>query len=194
MSNELLKKLYTYGVIVHFKKDEIIVHEGDALDSIYVIVKGKAKVLPSSINGVESLIDYLEKDDFIGDLEYSKKSPHLHSVVACEDIDALLLPIENMNILLNDIIFCRYYILNLTKKLNLTSKKSTELNTLSAKERFLHYLEVETENNIYKIKNTFEELASKLGMSSRHLRRVINELKEENIIEVNQKTITIKRG
>ncbi len=192
MNSELQQKLHKLSELKVYTKNQVMVQEGDYPNYIHVILKGSAKVIPSSINGVEALIDYLEVDDFIGDIEYTKKTPYVHTVIAKEKVQALLIPIEKMIGLLNDVTFCRFYILNLSKKLNISSKKSKDLTTLTAKERFMNHISSEAVDREYTVLHTYEELAKRVGTSSRHLRRIISELKEESIIDVSSKSIIIK--
>jgi CRP-like cAMP-binding protein len=192
MNLELQQQLYKLSEIKTYIKDQVIVREGDFPKFIHILLKGSAKVIPSSIHGIEALIDYLEVDDFIGDIEYSKKTPYVHTVIAKEKVQALLIPIEKMASLLNDIMFCRFYISNLSKKLNISSKKSKDLTTLTARERFLNHVYSKAVDKEYIVHQTYEELAKQIGTSSRHLRRIITELKEENIIDVSSKSIKIK--
>ncbi len=192
MNSELQQKLHKLSELKIYTKDQVMVQEGDYPSYIHVILKGTAKVIPSSINGMESLIDYLEVDDFIGDIEFSKKVPYIHTVIAQEKVQALLIPADKMIGLLNDVSFCRFYISNLSKKLNISSKKSKDLTTLTAKERFMNHISSEAVNREYIVLHTYEDLSKQLGTSSRHLRRIITELKEENIIDVSLKSIIIK--
>ena len=122
----------------------------------------------------------------IGDTYY------LHSVQAVEDCEVLMIPIPSFNALLEDNVFCRFYVDALTKKLYIASNKSKYLTTLSAKDRFLQHIRSEAIGNTFIIPFTLAELAKQLGMTDRHLRRVMGELKSKEIIEVVKNKIYLK--
>jgi len=58
-----------------FKKGEVIFLDGDEIDKLYVINKGKVKISKISEDGKEQIIRILEPGDFMGELSLFKQSP-----------------------------------------------------------------------------------------------------------------------
>ncbi len=188
----VLERIYRFGMIKYFPKGKFIVRHEEAFQYLFLIIDGKAKVIPSSLTGVDSLIDYLEPGDFIGDIEYYGETYYIHSVQAIDDCEVLMIPISRFNLLLDDTTFSKFYIDNLTKKLYVASNKSKYLTTLSAKDRFIQHIENESKNGVFHIDYTLAELAKQLGITSRHLRRVMNDLKENDVITTDKSNIYLK--
>ena len=82
--------------------------------------------------------------------------------------------------------------LNLSIKLHNSSINKKYTTTLSAKERLIKYFENRSENGVYRLNTTYTEISKYLNISSRHLRRIISDLVNDNEIEFNsKKEITI---
>lgn len=190
--SSVLERIYRYGMVKYIPKGRFIVRNDQTFQNIFLIIEGKAKIVSSALDGVDPLIDFLEEGDFIGDIEYYGDAYYIHSVRAVEDCEVLMIPLRSFNALLEDNLFCQFYIDSLTKKLYVSTNKSKYLSTLSAKDRFLEHLRNEAIGNTFIIPTTLGELAKQLGMTDRHMRRVMNELKSKEIIEVIKNKIYLK--
>jgi CRP-like cAMP-binding protein len=87
LSDKKIKKLFDAGSVVHIGTGNIIVNEGQTLDSFYIMLAGKAQVfLPVSLNR-PSQIDLTTKNifDCFGEYSFIDKQPASASVKVVED-------------------------------------------------------------------------------------------------------------
>lgn len=196
------KSMRKYMTLHMCKEGEYVCKEGEPLDYLFFLVKGKAKVYKNFENGKSLLICFYDPFKIIGDMEFTRTNHADCSVKAIKDVYAVGMKFDDVNqILLNDCRFLRNICEYLGKKLSSNSTNSA-INLLYPLENrlasyILAYLnaeengevEEEVNNNDYNIKRTFEfegnyiEIAELLGTSYRHLNRTINKMCKDNIIK-----------
>ena len=75
-----------------YRKNEIIFHQGDPGDSLYIIESGSVKIVLPSPEGEEgAIIATLMRGDFFGELALLDGAPHSATAVAIESTEALVL-------------------------------------------------------------------------------------------------------
>lgn len=170
-------------VLLKFEPGEFICIEGKEIGYLFVVVKGKAKVCTTSIDGKVLLLCFYENGGMLGDVELMLDSGDTNTnVQAITDVECIGIPYHlNKSVLKNDVKFMNYVGQSLAKKLNRCSKNCT-LTILHPLEcRLCSYLSVASEKGIFSEKLT--ETAELLGTSYRHLLRTLEQLCKENIIE-----------
>jgi CRP-like cAMP-binding protein len=75
-----------------FRKNEVIFHQGDLGNALYIIAEGAVKIVLSSSEGEEALIATLRPGDFFGELALLDGAPHSATVTALEATETLSLP------------------------------------------------------------------------------------------------------
>ncbi len=75
-----------------FRRNEVIFHQGDPGDALYVIVHGAAKIVLPSPEGEEAIIATLRRGDFFGELALLDGEPHSATATALEPTETLILP------------------------------------------------------------------------------------------------------
>ncbi|HET6380291.1 MAG TPA: Crp/Fnr family transcriptional regulator [candidate division Zixibacteria bacterium] len=76
----------------HFRRNEVIFHQGDPGDALHVIVDGAVKIVLPSPEGEEAIIATLRAGDFFGELALIDSKPRSASAIAVEQTDTLTLP------------------------------------------------------------------------------------------------------
>lgn len=193
-----------------WKAGEYVCKEGEPLNYIFFIVRGKAKVYKNFENGKSLLICFYDPFKIIGDVEFTRTNLADCSVKAIKDVYAIGMKFEDVGqILLNDCRFLRKICEYLGEKLSSNSTNSA-INLLYPLENrlasyILAYLNAEednhadgTVNNVdNKIERTFEfegnytEIAELLGTSYRHLNRTLNKMCDDNIIRKDEKKFRV---
>jgi CRP/FNR family cyclic AMP-dependent transcriptional regulator len=74
-----------------FRRNEIIFHQGDPGDSLYVIESGSVKIVLPSPEGEEAIIATLRGGDFFGELALLDGAPHSATATALEPTQILVL-------------------------------------------------------------------------------------------------------
>jgi CRP-like cAMP-binding protein len=76
----------------HFRRNEVIFHQGDPGDALHVITAGSVKIVLPSPEGEEAIIATLRTGDFFGELSLLDGEPRSATAVAVEATETLSLP------------------------------------------------------------------------------------------------------
>lgn len=76
----------------HFRRNEVIFHQGDPGDALHVITDGSVKIVLPSTEGEEAIIATLRAGDFFGELSLLDGEPRSATAVAVEATETLSLP------------------------------------------------------------------------------------------------------
>ncbi len=171
--------------IRRINKGESIVSDGDNIEAMSIVIEGKLKVIPSSLEGKSTVIDYLSEGDVSGDIEYFCKRKSIHTVVAMGKVLLLEIPFHIIDKeLKNHAPFLLYMCDKLSEKMcnsSITRSKQLLMPTkVQICKRIVELVE-KYKNNTIPINHT--EVAQLIGNSDRHVRRVMAELMKEGVIE-----------
>lgn len=75
-----------------FRRGEVLFHQGDPGDSLFVIAAGSVKVVLPSESGDEAILSTLRPGGFLGELALLDGAPRSATVVALERTETLILP------------------------------------------------------------------------------------------------------
>src|SRR6266566_7322080 len=75
-----------------FRRNEVIFHQGDAGDSLHIIVSGSVKIVLPSTEGDEAIIATLRPADFFGELALLDGQPRSATATAVEPTETMSLP------------------------------------------------------------------------------------------------------
>lgn len=75
-----------------FRRGEVLFHEGDPGDALFVVASGAVKVVVPSEDGEEAILATLRRGDFLGELALLDGAPRSASAVALEATEVLALP------------------------------------------------------------------------------------------------------
>jgi CRP-like cAMP-binding protein len=85
----------------HFRRNEVIFHQGDPGDSLHVIIAGSIKIVLPSMEGDEAIIATLQPGDFFGELALLDGRPRSATAVAVDAAETLSLPRDTFRELLD---------------------------------------------------------------------------------------------
>jgi len=174
---------YNKFEIKTYEKDNYVVMSKTNNNKLYFFVEGTVKITLLSSDGKEMVLEFIKPFDIFGDVEFILKNDIYYNIQTNEkstflEIDfATAKNIDSLYKLISK---------TLANKLYRTSEKYSLKQLLNSKEIVLNF--------IYKNKNTsikLYEMAKLVGLSERQLRRILNDLEEENIILKNGKKIEI---
>ena len=186
-----------------YKKSDYIYFEDDAANKVYLIEKGKVKIGYYNEDGSEVVKSILSKGDLFGEkaiLGEEKRNEFAQSI----DNSTSICPVsvDTMHELMRD---NKTFGLRIYKFIGFKFKKlERRLQLLlfkDAKTRLLEFLEElcsdygydchNTGDNIINHPYTQKDIASLIGISRPTLNILMNELKEEQVIDFNRKQIRI---
>jgi CRP/FNR family cyclic AMP-dependent transcriptional regulator len=74
-----------------FPKDSVILFEGEAAEALYVVLRGRVKIVYTSEDGREIILSTREKGDFFGETALLDEQPNPAHVIAMQDTELLVL-------------------------------------------------------------------------------------------------------
>lgn len=189
--NDALKSLGARRIT--FKKEHIIVSNLVDDDLIGVVISGKASIINYDYLGNRDIIDNLEYDDVFGKPFFKMNSDvSIIATTTCEVlfIDYHLLTsnsskYDKINYNINRLLTSKIY--SLYEKLEILSKRSTREKLLS----YFNNLSKKYRKKTFNLPTTYIELADYLSVDRSAMMREIKKLKDEKIISINKKKITI---
>lgn len=179
--------------IKHYKKNETVLTSGEPLNDFYIILEGRVTIHNSSEKGQIAVVDYLETRGLLGDIEYFHKCAYLHTVIAAVPTVLLRIPLQVMNEeLTRSVPFLLFMCASITEKLMRSSIQNARSLLYPARSKLCKYL-LQTSELFETAAISFvsKDVAGMLGISDRHLRRLLHELSEDGILTKHNKLLTI---
>lgn len=194
--NEILKLLeantFTY------KKDTTILSTIKSQNIIGIVVDGYIQIIKTDYNGNITIIEKLEENSIFGTM-FSNISNNEYQIITKENSKIIIIEYDSiMNTTNTSSISYTKFIQNLLKIVSTKmSEKNDRIEILTEKtirNKLLKYFQITSKKNgsknIY-LPFTFTELAEYIGVDRCAMSRELKNLKEDNIIEINNKIIKI---
>jgi CRP/FNR family cyclic AMP-dependent transcriptional regulator len=197
LRDDVLREIAERGQLRKFQKNAVIIQEGDAGDSLYVILSGKVKVYASDDNGREVIIEIFGPGEYVGEMVLDG-GPRSASVMTLEpSVFSVLTRNELREHIAQHPDFAIYLISRLIKR---TRNSTNNIKTLALMDvygrvaRFLLNLAVEQNGKmVVPEKFTHQEIADRVGSSREMITRILKDLSTGGYIEVRDRMITMNR-
>ena len=201
LTKSQINKLYDLlGVHVYkFNKNQEILPTIKNENIVGIILEGYAQILNIEYNGNEIVIDNLYKDSVFG-TNVSLTNSENYQIIAKQDTDVLVIDYDKLinpqNLNHN---YFNIFFRNLFDIINIKMKEKNErikvLEKKQIREKLLEYFEMEYKkghlnNNIF-LSFSFKDLADYLAINRSAMFRELKHLKEEKLIEVNNRKVTL---
>ena len=198
--SQINKLLDLLGVHVYkFNKNQEILPTIKNENIVGIILDGYAQILNIEYNGNEIVIDNLYKDSVFG-TNISLTNSENYQIIAKQDTDVLVIDydklINSQNLNHN---YFNIFFRNLFDIINIKMKEKNErikvLEKKQIREKLLEYFEMEYKkghlnNNIF-LSFSFKDLADYLAINRSAMFRELKHLKEEKLIEVKNRRVTL---
>lgn len=181
--------------IISYKKNEMIVNEGDICINIGFLLEGSLSVSNTLPDFNESIIQVLNKGDVFGEnLIFSDNPYYPGNIYANNNCQIAFISKNNfLNLLSSNTIFRDYYITLLSKKFISMQERIKVLSQNSLYNKVLFYFEMisqKTHSKSIKIKS-IDYISKYLNVPRPSVSRVISKLIEDKKIIKNKKIITL---
>lgn len=171
-----------YFELYFFHKGDAICQEGEKLNKLFFLVKGKAKLFITHSNGKISLIDFLFSPTIIGEMEFLGAQLYSNGIVALTDCICIAISTGNpRSLLTSDAHFLNFLCLFLSKKTLRNTAKFSLNSSYTLKERLANFILLSEDACLYKERHT--EVAEYLDVSYRHLLYVLAEFRHNDILK-----------
>lgn len=198
LPEEVLEGLSDRMKETEYKRNTIVITQGDETRSLYIVKQGRLKVLASDEDGNQTIFSFLGTGDFFGELSLLDDAPRSASVITVEDSRLLQLSHSHFNEFIQDYPqICQPIFKSLTSRIREMDQTICDLTSLDIYGRLVHVLYREAnetdDGSIMTERMTHQDLAEMVGSSREMISRIMKELRVGGYISVNEKRIKIER-
>lgn len=182
-----------------YKKKQIIFYEGNYPFGIYCINRGKVKIYKISENGKEQIVRFAKEGDILGYRSLISGEPYRASAETLTDSVVCFIPKEIMfNLIEKDRPFSLKFMRFLCSELGSAENRMLNLSQKPVTERLAELLLIlkekfglESDNETIKVSLTREDLASFAGTATETVVRLLKDLKQRKLIDVEGRKIKL---
>ena len=206
LSDEQLKLLANLVEVQNFNRDETVVLEGDdSVQALYLIASCSVQVYMTGVDGRETILSFLERGDFFGEMSLIDGEPRSASVRTVTDSQMLIIYREGFLSLVKQYPELAMSLLSeMSKRLRKANKQIGSLSTMSVSGRvagtLLNLMEergvrIHTDNGkmvtVIHNRPTQQQLADMSGTTRETVSRISSILVKAGAIAITGKDIVI---
>jgi CRP/FNR family cyclic AMP-dependent transcriptional regulator len=193
-----LRALALRGVFRNYRKNSVIINEGEIGDSLFVLLQGRVKVYSNDADGREITYNIVEAGDYFAEM-WLDGGPRSASVMTLEPS---VCSVVSRNALRDHLAEEPEFALELVSQVIRRARAATEtarnMALLDVYGRVIATLEAQhgpasAENPITLTQITHQQLASRVGASREMVSRLLKDLEKGGYIELGVKRITLKK-
>ena len=194
-----MEALSAHAVTRTFRKNTIVINEGDVGDSMYVVLSGQLKVFLSDDEGKEIVINMMGPGEYFGELSLFDDSRRSASVMTTEETQlSIISKVDFDACMASHPVIAHNIIKGLIGRLRISTENIRSLALMDVYGRVAHLLlqlaEEVDGKLVVKEKLTQQDIADRVGSSREMVSRILKDLKIGNYIEVHNKQITINEN
>ena len=206
LNEEQLGMIANLVIVKNFNRDETVVLEGDdSVQALYLIATGSVQVYMTGIDGRETILSFLERGDFFGEMSLIDGEPRSASVRTVTDAKLLVIHRESFLSLLRKTPEIAMSLMGeLCKRLRKANRQIGSLSTMSVSGRVAGTLlnlmqergvRIHTDNGnmvtVIHNRPTQQQLADMSGTTRETVSRICSLLVRTNAIAMTGKDIVI---
>jgi len=196
---EALSKLSQDRKLRKYKRKENIFYEGEFPNSLYFIVNGKVKSWRMNEDGKELITGLYKAGEFLGYLSLLSEESYTESATTLDDTEVAIIPkADFMTLLSSDRDVAYRFIKLLADDVHEKEEKLLSLAYSSVRARvaeaLLHLRDRYQDSNktgAFSMNISRDDLAGMVGTATESLIRTLSEFKQEHLIEVSGREITV---
>ena len=186
--NHINKKHYSKGVTVH--------NANETCRTLDIVLSGSLVAFSLSTNGSATTMFEFSQESVIGaNLLFGENHSYPFNIYCLTDCQIIHIDINAVLEFLHDYNFTLHYIKSISQNSQGINQKIAMFTQRTLRENILHYFKQEAiiqKSSVILLPMSKRQLADYLGVQRPSLFREIKKLKEEGIIEINNRTIAIK--
>ena len=190
-----LRELAPHGIARAYRKNVIVVNEGDDTDSLYVLLSGRVKVFCTGDDGREVVLDTMQAGDYFGELVLDG-GLRSASVMTLENARLFVIPQADVEgLLAANPNFARNMLQRLIARVRSLTAKVRDLALKDVYGRFVRFVqenavEVDGHRTIPE-RLTQSDIAARIGGSREMVSRIVRDLTAGGYIAIDAKRIQI---
>jgi len=198
LSGQALAEVEQHGSLKTYRKNTIVVSQGDNTDSLYVILSGGVKVYISGEEGREVVLNHQGPGEYFGDLALIDAQPRAASVITTHASRLMIISrADFMRCLSDNPEIALNLIRPLTSRIRMLAQNVSNLALLDVYGRvartLLQLARRQRDGTMMTDKVTQQEIAGRVGASRAMVSRVLKDLKTGGYISIDKKQITIQQ-
>jgi CRP/FNR family transcriptional regulator, cyclic AMP receptor protein len=184
-----------------FRRGEVLFHEDDPGDALFVVASGRVKVVVPSEDGDEAILATLRRGDFLGELALLDGAPRSASAIALESTEVLALPRDQFRLLVADQPAIRDALLaSLAGELRRLTTHVAELHFLDLTGRLAAGLARLAQDHGERLPNgaikldgplTQGEMAAMIGATRQSVNKLLGEFEADGLLRVDGNSIVV---
>lgn len=202
VDDDSLSKIATVTSEKNYSKKNIVFHEGDYGDALYIIKNGRIKISKVAIDGREKTLSILKTGDFFGEMAIFDNMPRSATSEAMDN-DVKLLSISKNDferVVFENPSIALAIMKDLTRRIRQINEQVQDLAFKDVHGRvastIYNLLKAERDvakdgNKIRSLRMTHQDLANMVGSSRETVTRALNRLQDEGIISISHQQIAI---
>jgi CRP/FNR family cyclic AMP-dependent transcriptional regulator len=199
LTDEEFASLEHVFILRSYRRNQVIFLEEDTGNYMYLVLTGKVKVAKSTSSGKETILAIHKAGDFFGEMSLLDGKTAPATVSAMEDSKIISVSgtdfhkhlMHNEKVLLQIINVLCARLRQVWQTQSLSSSKADARICMGIYELAKRHGVQDAHGTIIDLKITHQELAEMVGTSRETVTRVIARLREEGIIEVDHRRITL---
>ena len=193
-----LARLAVRGMARSYRKNTVILNEGEAGDSLYVLLEGQVKVYAIDQNGREITYGTIDAGDYFGEMSLDG-GPRSASVMTLEPCLCVLVTRAAVQQHLAEAPeFALQLVTQVIRRARSATETARQMALLDVYGRVIHTLEgqcgpatMQTPVQLTQI--THQQIASRVGASREMVSRLLKDLEKGGYIDLGVKRITLKK-
>lgn len=201
MGEEICKDLLTVAERMLCKTDDIIFEIGDQPEGVYLVLQGQVKLIRSGPGYREHIVHLAERHAMFGEASLFLEE-HPVSSVALQTSELVFLPRDGfLEVLDRHPLLQRYIFGVMAHWMTLLVEKIDQLTLCDGAQRLAHYLVDLHEKSPYsgymtsaqvELPTRKRDLATMLNMNQPSLSRILRQLQDQDLIEVQGRRLVLK--
>ena len=191
-------RLAARGILRSYRKNTIILNEGEPGDSLFVLLQGEVKVYATDENGREITYGTIVAGDYFGEmsLDGGPRSASVMTLDAC--VCSLVSRAAVQQHLSEEPTFAMRLVAQVIRRARSATETARQMALLDVYGRMIHTLESEqgpatTHAPVQLTQITHQQIASRVGASREMVSRLLKDLEKGGYVELGIKRITLKK-
>lgn len=191
-------RLAAKGIVRSYRKNTIVLNEGEAGDSLFVLLQGQVKVYATDENGREITYGTIVAGDYFGEMSLDG-GPRSASVMTLEPcLCSLLSRAAVQQHLAEEPDFAMHLVTQVIRRARSATETARQMALLDVYGRVIHTLEGEQgpasmQAPVQLTQITHQQIASRVGASREMVSRLLKDLEKGGYVELGIKRITLKK-
>lgn len=191
-------RLAARGILRSYRKNTIVLNEGEAGDSLFVLLQGQVKVYATDENGREITYGTIVAGDYFGEMSLDG-GPRSASIMTLEPCLCALVPrAAVLQHLADEPDFAISLVTQVIRRARSATETARQMALLDVYGRVIHTLEgqqgpASSQAPVQLTQITHQQIASRVGASREMVSRLLKDLEKGGYVELGIKRITLKK-